>query len=153
MVSSIQQCKSALIIHISLPSRASLSSLKPCFPVVLYYLCCVSSNNKVCTFFFKQFFLLEAFFQMGVPRARGTLFLASSPCWTISQDFWFSSGHPGPGSPGDAVVKNPPANTGDTRDADLIPGSGRSPGGGNSNPLQDSCLGNPMKRSLVGYSP
>ena len=36
----------------------------------------------------------------------------------------------------------------------LIPGSGRSPGGGNNNPLQYSCLGNPTgRRSLVGYSP
>ena len=46
------------------------------------------------------------------------------------------------GSPHDAVVKNPPANAGDTRDAGLIPGSGRSPGVGNSNPLQYSCLKN-----------
>ena len=33
------------------------------------------------------------------------------------------------------MVKNPPANAGDTRDIGMIPGSGRSPGGGNSNPL------------------
>ena len=38
--------------------------------------------------------------------------------------------------PGGAVVKNPPANTGDPRDTDLIPGSGRSPGAGNGHPLQ-----------------
>ena len=44
------------------------------------------------------------------------------------------------------VVKNPPANTGDLRDADLIPGWGRSPGGGHGNPLQYSCLENPMDR-------
>ena len=44
------------------------------------------------------------------------------------------------------VVKNPPANAGDTRDAGLIPGSGRSPGGGHGNPLQYSCLENPMDR-------
>ena len=44
------------------------------------------------------------------------------------------------------VVKNPPANAGDTRDASLIPGSGRSPGGGHGNPLQYSCLENPMNR-------
>ena len=41
---------------------------------------------------------------------------------------------------------NPPANAGDTRAAGSIPGSGRSPGGGNGNPLQYSCLGNPMDR-------
>ena len=38
------------------------------------------------------------------------------------------------------VVKNPPANAGDLRDAGLIPGSGRSLGVGNGNPLQYSCL-------------
>ena len=41
------------------------------------------------------------------------------------------------------MVKNPPANSGDTRDVGLIPGLGRSPGGGHSNPLQYSCLENP----------
>ena len=46
-----------------------------------------------------------------------------------------------PGFPGGAVVKNPPVTAGD---AGLIPGSGRSPGGGNSNLLQYSWLGNPM---------
>ena len=44
------------------------------------------------------------------------------------------------------MVKNPPANAGDLRDAGLIPGSGRSPGGGHGNPLQYSCLQNPMDR-------
>ena len=44
------------------------------------------------------------------------------------------------------VVKNPLANAGDIRDADLIPGSGRSTGGGNGNSLQYSCLENPMDR-------
>ena len=42
--------------------------------------------------------------------------------------------------PDGAVVKNLPANAGDTRDAGSIPGSGRCPGGGNGNPLQYSCL-------------
>ena len=46
------------------------------------------------------------------------------------------------------VVKNPPANAGDARDMDSIPGSGRSPGEGNSNPLQYPCLGNPMGREI-----
>ena len=41
------------------------------------------------------------------------------------------------------MVKNPPANTGNSA---LIPGSGRSPGGGNGSPLQYSCLGNPVDR-------
>ena len=44
------------------------------------------------------------------------------------------------------VVKNPPAKSGDRRDAGLIPGSGRFPGGGHGNPLWYSCLENPMDR-------
>ena len=44
------------------------------------------------------------------------------------------------------VVKNPPAKAGDIRDEGLIPGWGRSPGEGNSNPLLYSCLENPMDR-------
>ena len=44
------------------------------------------------------------------------------------------------------VVKNPAANARDTRDVGLIPGSGRSPGGGHGNPHQDSCLANPMDK-------
>ena len=44
------------------------------------------------------------------------------------------------------VVKNPPANAGNGRDVGLIPGSRRSPGGGNGNPLQYSYLENPMGR-------
>ena len=42
------------------------------------------------------------------------------------------------------VVKNTPANAGDIRDVGSIPGSGKSPGGEHSNPLQCSCLENPM---------
>ena len=42
------------------------------------------------------------------------------------------------------VVKNLPANAGDKGDADLIPGLGRSPGGGHIHPLQYSCLENPI---------
>ena len=44
------------------------------------------------------------------------------------------------------MVKNPPANAGDTRDAGSIPGLGRSPGVGNDNLLQYSCLENSMDR-------
>ena len=44
------------------------------------------------------------------------------------------------------VVKNPPANAGDTGDMGSIPVSGRSPGEGNGNPLQCSCLENSMGR-------
>jgi len=44
------------------------------------------------------------------------------------------------------VVKSLPANAGDLRDADPIPESGRSPGGGHGNPFQYSCLENLMNR-------
>ena len=44
------------------------------------------------------------------------------------------------------VINNLPANAGDARNAGLILGSGRSPGEGNGNPLQHSCLRNPMDR-------
>ena len=44
------------------------------------------------------------------------------------------------------MVKNPPADAGDIRDVGSIPGSGRCPGEGNGNPLQYSCLENPMDR-------
>ena len=46
------------------------------------------------------------------------------------------------------MVKNPPASAGDISDVGLIPGSGRSPGGGHSNPLQYSCLENPRDRGV-----
>ena len=44
--------------------------------------------------------------------------------------------------------KDPPANARDTGDTDSIPGSGRCPGGGHDNPLQCSCLENPMDRGV-----
>ena len=50
------------------------------------------------------------------------------------------------GFPGGSVVKNPPASAGATGDAGLIPELRRSPEEGNGNPLQYSCLGNPMDR-------
>ena len=50
------------------------------------------------------------------------------------------------GFPGDTVIKDPPANAGEAGDEGLIPGSGRSPGGGNDNPLQYSYLENSMER-------
>ena len=48
------------------------------------------------------------------------------------------------------VIKNPLVNAGDQRDTGSIPGSGRSPGGGNGNPFQYFCLGNPMDRGAWG---
>ena len=52
------------------------------------------------------------------------------------------------GFPGGTMVKNPPANVGDARDTGLIPGSGRSPGVGNDNPLPYSCLKNSRNRGV-----
>ncbi|CAI9159074.1 unnamed protein product [Rangifer tarandus platyrhynchus] len=46
------------------------------------------------------------------------------------------------------VVKNPPVNAGVIRDTGSLPGSGRSPGEGHGNPLQYSCLENPMDRGV-----
>ena len=51
------------------------------------------------------------------------------------------------GFPGDSAVKTPPATA---RDLGLIPGSGRSSGGGNGNPFQYSCLGNPITEEPGG---
>ena len=48
------------------------------------------------------------------------------------------------------MVKNPPVNAGDTRDTGSVHGLGRSPGRGNGNPLQYSCLENPMDRRTMG---
>ena len=45
------------------------------------------------------------------------------------------------------MVKNPPTNAGDAGDTGSVPGSGRSPGKGNGNPLHYSCLENPMDRA------
>ena len=48
------------------------------------------------------------------------------------------------------MEKYPPAKAGDVRDSGLIPGSGRSPGGGCASPLQYSCLENPMDGGTLG---
>ena len=52
------------------------------------------------------------------------------------------------GFPGGTMVNNSPANAGDTEDMVLMPGSRRFPGRRNGNPLQYSCLGDPMDREL-----
>ena len=53
------------------------------------------------------------------------------------------------GFSGVLVVKNPPANAREIRKVGSIPGSGRSPAGGHGNPLQYSCLENPMDRGAI----
>ena len=52
------------------------------------------------------------------------------------------------GFPGGAVVKNLPASAGEETDVGSVPGQGRSPGGGNGNALQHSCLENSMDRGV-----
>ena len=52
------------------------------------------------------------------------------------------------GFPGGSVGKESACNAGDARDTGSTPGSGRSPGGGHGNPLQYSCLENPMDRGV-----
>ena len=64
----------------------------------------------------------------------------ASSLWALVSSSW--------GFPGGTVVKNPSANAGDTRNKSSIPGSVRSPGEGNGNPLQYSCLGNPVDRGV-----
>ena len=54
------------------------------------------------------------------------------------------------GFPDGSVVKNPPATEGDVGDEGLIPGLEKSPGAGNGNPLQYSCLENPMEEDSGG---
>ena len=73
---------------------------------------------------------------------------ACRPCKLTQACFWLT---PVPRASQVALVeKNPPANAGDARDMGLIPGSGRSPRGGNGHPLQ-YCLENPMDRGAWGH--
>ena len=61
-------------------------------------------------------------------------------------DFTRGSNRVNRGFPGGSLVKNPPGKTGNGGEAGSVPGWGRSPGGGNGNPLQYSCLENPTDR-------
>ena len=69
--------------------------------------------------------------------------LVGSISWSLAQCLIDSN-------PGSARGKEPACNAGDIRDAGLIPGSGRSPGGGNGNPLQYSCPENPHGQGAGG---
>ena len=101
-----------------------------------------------------------------IPDFFGVLWLDIKPCWKPDFSKSFSQSNLSSWIPGyspqfgsnkiflslfwasqvELVVKNLPANAGDVRDTGLIPGLGRSPGGGHGNPLQYSCLENPMDR-------
>ena len=73
-----------------------------------------------------------------------TSHLYSETNWHLSSCFYARRKEVG------LVVKNPPDNPRDIREPGLIPGWGRSPGGGHGNPLQYSCLENPMDRGAWG---
>ena len=77
-----------------------------------------------------------------------------SAVWVFSS-MWYQLGlqSNASGFPNGLAGREYAYNAGDTGDVSSIPGSGISPQGGNGNPLQDSCLKNPMDRSLVGYRP
>ena len=84
---------------------------------------------------------------------RTVLFLANSNSpielsW-LEKGSLLQGNRNGMGFAGGSVVKNPPANAGDLGS---IPGLGRSPGEGNGNPLQYSCLGHPMDRGAWWYT-
>ena len=64
--------------------------------------------------------------------------------------FHNKKGSPKLGFPDGVVIKNLPASAGDARDAGLIPGLRRYPGGGNGNLFQHSCLGNSMTEEPSG---
>ena len=70
---------------------------------------------------------------------------SASPCWRAqgSPQWFLPAAQQWPGFSGGSVGKESTFSAGD---AGLIPGLGRSPGGGRGNPLQDSCLENPMDR-------
>ena len=86
--------------------------------------------------------------KVGAAAAPADIYSVSvESCWCGRQVQWADGFHDfihdkshSLGFPSGAVVKNLPANAGDARDVGLIPGSGRSPGGGHGNPLQYSCL-------------
>ena len=66
--------------------------------------------------------------------------------WWLNYVVIYTSTHTCMGFPGGSVVRNPPASAGDAGHARSIRGLGRSPGGGNGNPLWYFCVGNPMNR-------
>ena len=74
------------------------------------------------------------------PNSEGTVSLPNTALWGWISKFWASQVV--------LEVKNPFASAGYARDVGLIPGSGRFSGGGQGNPLQYSCLGNPTDRGV-----
>ena len=78
---------------------------------------------------------------LGQEQAQGELVITQMLNWAHTNSL-----EAPPASQVVLTVKNPPANAGDVRELGSIPGSGRSPGGGNGNPLRYSCLENTTDR-------
>ena len=77
-------------------------------------------------------------------RSHGAIILGRSQNFQVTKDMMALP--PLPGFPGSSVAKSPPASAGATGNVGFMPGLGRSPGGGNGNPLKYSCLGNPIDK-------
>ena len=92
----------------------------------------------------------------GKAAPRSTLMENTHWSWPFLTTTW-NQGHESSttqikGLPGGTVGKNLLANVGDTRDTGSIPGLGRSPGEGKGNPLQYSCVGNPVDRGAWWFT-
>ena len=79
---------------------------------------------------------------------KGSSFSTSSPVFGVFFSLVFNNSHPYECFPGVTVVRNLPANAGDTRDLGSVSGPGRSSGGGNRNLLLYYCLENSMDRGV-----
>ena len=84
-------------------------------------------------------------------QSKGAASLQATPRTLLYYLFLYHTVHINMGFPSSSASKESACNVGDVG---LIPGLGRSSGGGHGNPLQYSCLGNPHgQKSLAGYSP
>ena len=110
----------------------------PCFLSILYITCLCSSPTPI-----------PFLAQLPLPWQLCLFSMYMSDFFLSHSEFGDQikmEGNGEDGLPGGTVVKNLPANAGDAGDAGSIPGSGKSPGEGNGNPLQYSCLKNSMDR-------
>ena len=130
----------------------------PRLPKVIYSFNGISSNILT-AFFTKQIILkfvwnhkrsqiAKAILKKNHKAAEDITLLDSRLYWkaTVIKTLWYWHKPHLAASQVVSMVKNPSANAGDRKGMDSIPGLGRSPGGGNDNPPQYSCLGNPMDR-------
>ena len=111
--------------NLKLWSYNSLNSAHLCFKFNK-----INFYNDNCSFFFLNTYLIYGVVS-GVQQRDSYIHMSMCVCVCVCVCM---------GSQVVLVVKNPPAHAGNVRDAGLIPGSGRSPGGGNGNPLQYSCV-------------